>query len=365
MTVGEIIRELEVVAPPSYQESYDNAGLLTGQRQWACTGVVCALDVTEAVIAEAATAGCNLVVVHHPVIFGGLKRLTGSNYVERTVIAAIKHDIAIYAIHTNLDNVIAGVNDRIAERLGLGQRQILSPKGGLLIKLVTFVPTAQAGVVREALFAAGAGQIGKYSECSFNVSGEGTFKGTEATQPFVGKPGQAHTEKEERIEVILPAVQQKAVVSALLKAHPYEEVAYDLFHLANDFQQVGSGLVGELPVAMPEAAFLGLLKEAFGLQVIRHTPLLGKLVKKIALCGGSGSFLTGKAIAAGADVYVTADVKYHEFFDADGRILLADIGHWESEQFTIDLLYDILLAKFPTFALLKSKVKTNPVSYYI
>lgn len=365
MTVGEIIRELEVVAPPSYQESYDNAGLLTGQRQWECTGVVCALDVTEAVITEAVEMGCNLVVVHHPVIFGGLKRLTGSNYVERTVIAAIRHDIAIYAIHTNLDNVILGVNDCIAERLGLVNRRILAPKAGLLIKLATFVPTAQAGAVRQALFNAGAGQIGRYSECSFNVSGEGTFKGAVGTQPFVGTPEQQHTEKEEKIEVILPAVQQKAVVAALLKAHPYEEVAYDLFPLANDFQQVGSGLVGELPEAMPEAAFLGLLKEAFGLRVVRHTPLLGKAVKKIALCGGAGSFLTGKAIGAGADAYVTADVKYHEFFDADGQILLADIGHWESEQFTIDLLYDILLAKFPTFALLKSKVKTNPVSYYI
>ncbi|RXK81338.1 Nif3-like dinuclear metal center hexameric protein [Filimonas effusa] len=365
MTVGDIIRELEAVAPAAYQESYDNAGLLTGQRQWECTGVICALDVTEAVIAEAAGLGCNLVVVHHPVIFGGLKRLTGSNYVERTVIAAIRHDIAIYAIHTNLDNVIAGVNDRIAERLGLTNRRILLPKGGLLLKLVTFVPVAQAGMVREALFGAGAGQIGQYSECSFSVSGAGTFKGAADTQPFVGTPGEQHMEKEERIEVILPAVHRQTVVAALLKAHPYEEVAYDLIPLANDFQQVGSGLLGELPSAMPEADFLALLKEAFGLAVVRHTPLLGKLVKKVALCGGAGSFLTGKAIASGADAYVTSDIKYHEFFDADGRILLADIGHWESEQFTIDLLYDILLAKFPTFALLKSKVKTNPVSYYI
>lgn len=365
MTIGHIIQTLEAVAPPAYQENYDNAGLLTCNAQADCTGVLIALDATEEVVREAHAQGCNLVVVHHPIIFGGLKRLTGANYIEKTVIAAIRLEVAIYAIHTNLDNVLTGVNDRIADRLGLVQRQILAPKSGQLMKLFTFAPLASANEIKAALFAAGAGQIGRYSECSFSGEGEGTFKGDAGTTPFVGHPGQLHTEKELKIEVIFPAVLQQAVVKALLAAHPYEEVAYDLISLANDFQQVGSGLIGLLPEPVSENRFLQQLKQAFGLELIRHTPLLGKPVQKIALCGGAGSFLTRKAISAGADIYVTADVKYHEFFDANNRLVLADIGHWESEQFTIDLLYDILLSKFPTFALLKSKVKTNPVYYFI
>lgn len=365
MTIGAIIQVLEGVAPPAYQESYDNAGLLTGNADLACTGVMIALDATEDVIRDAHAQGCNLVVVHHPVIFGGLKRLTGANYIEKTVITAIRLEVAIYAIHTNLDNVLTGVNNRIADRLGLANRQILAPKSGQLMKLFTFVPEAYAVQVKQALFAAGAGKIGRYSECSFSGEGEGSFKGEAGTQPFVGQPEQLHMEKEVKIEVILPAILQNAVVKALLKAHPYEEVAYDLVALANDYQQVGSGMIGLLPAPVSETDFLKQLKKAFALELVRHTPLLGKPVQKIALCGGAGSFLTRKAISAGADVYVTADVKYHEFFDANDRLVLADIGHWESEQFTIDLLYDILLTKFPTFALLKSKVKTNPVSYFI
>jgi dinuclear metal center YbgI/SA1388 family protein len=365
MTIAAIIQTLETVAPPAYQESYDNAGLLTGDAQAECTGVLCALDATEAVIREASEKGCNLVVVHHPIIFGGLKKLTGSNYVEKTVIAAIRLQVAIYAIHTNLDNVLAGVNNRMADQLGLINRRILVPKTGQLLKLFSFVPLQQAEQVKQALFAAGAGHIGRYSECSFSSTGDGSFKGEAGTDPFAGLPGQSHIEKEVKIEVILPTVLKKSVINALLKAHPYEEVAYDLVQLANDYQQVGSGLLAELPAPVSETDFLQQLKQAFGLQLVRHTPLLGKPVQKIALCGGAGSFLTRDALAAGADVFVTADVKYHEFFDANDRLVLADIGHWESEQFTIDLLYDILLAKFPTFALLKSKVKTNPVSYFI
>ncbi|MEA3427498.1 MAG: Nif3-like dinuclear metal center hexameric protein [Bacteroidota bacterium] len=365
MQIRDIIRELEKKAPLSLQESYDNAGLLTGNAEWECTGVLCTLDATEAVILEARERGCNLVVAHHPIIFGGLKKLNGKNYVERTVITAIKNDIAIYAIHTNLDNVLDGVNDRIADRLGLTNRRILSPKAGQLMKLYTFVPHAQANQVREALFAAGAGHIGEYSETSFNSEGTGTFKGSENTNPFAGQPGKRHEEKEVKIEVILPAYLQPSVVKALWEAHPYEEVAYDLVCLSNDNQLVGSGLLGELPEALDETGFLHMLKTSFELKMVKHTPLLGKKIKKVAVCGGSGSFLSGKALAAGADVYVTSDIKYHEFFDANDRILLADIGHWESEQFTTDLLVEILQAKFPTFAVLKSGVKTNPVHYFL
>ena len=365
MQIIDIIRTLEAQAHPSLQESYDNAGLLTGSPGWECKGILCTLDATEAVIMEAKSRGCNLVVAHHPIIFGGLKKINGKNYVEKTVIAAIKNDIAIYAIHTNLDNVIHGVNHKIADRLGLINRQILAPKAGQLLKLFTFVPIAQAAQVREALHKAGAGNIGEYSEVSFNAAGTGMFKGSEKTHPFVGTPGKLQEEPEIKIEVVLPAHLQSVVVKALLEAHPYEEAAYDIISLVNENQLIGSGLLGELPEPMEELGFLHMLKTGFGLEIIRHTPFLGKKLQKIAICGGSGSFLTAKAVASGADAYVTADIKYHEFFDANDRILMADIGHWESEQYTTELLIEILQAKFPTFAVLKSGIKTNPVNYFL
>ncbi len=364
MTISQIIQTLTAIAPPSLQEGYDNAGLITGSPGWACTGIITSLDATEAVVQEAIEKKCNLIVAHHPIVFGGLKQITGKNYVERTVIAAIKNDIAIYAIHTNLDNVIAGVNGKIADKLGLVNRKVLQPKGGQLKKLIVFVPEAQAAQVRQAMFEAGGGHIGNYSECSFNSSGTGTFKAGAGTNPFVGEVGAQHQEPETKIEMVVPAWLAGPVVKAMLEAHPYEEVAYDMMALDNTTGHIGSGLVGELPTPMAETAFLALLKEAFGLKILRHTPLLGKTIQKIALCGGAGSFLTKTAIAAGADAFITGDVKYHEFFDADGRLLLADIGHYESEQFTIDLLFDVLQEKFPTFAVLKTGVNTNPVLYF-
>ena len=365
MKIADIIELLEAVAPPSLQESYDNAGLLTGNPGWVCTGALCTLDATEEVVKEAMQRGCNLVVAHHPIIFGGLKKITGKNYVEKTIITAIKNDIAIYAIHTNLDNVIDGVNGIMADKLGLKNRKILSPKEATLKKLYTFVPVEQLEQVRAALFEAGAGHIGNYNECSFGVEGTGTFKGGEGTNPFVGQPGERHYEKEIRVEVIFPGYLQNSLIRALRTAHPYEEVAYDVVNLANTHPGIGSGLVGELPEALPEEAFLKQLKQAFDLPLIRHTALLGRTVKKIALCGGAGSFLVSKALGVGADVYITGDMKYHEFFDANGRLIIADIGHFESEQFTIDLLAGVLQEKFPTFAVLKTALKTNPVHYFV
>lgn len=365
MKIAEIINHLETIAPPVLQEDYDNAGLITGNANWDCSGVLCTLDATEAIVEEAKALGCNLIVAHHPIVFRGLKKITGKNYVEQTIISAIKNDIAIYAIHTNLDNVIEGVNHKIADKLGLKNRQVLLPKENMLMKLFTFAPLEHAEKVRAALFNAGAGGIGNYSECSFNTEGKGTFKAGENTNPFVGEQHVRHTENEFRIEVIFPFYQQRKILSALFAAHPYEEVAYDIVPLSNLYQGIGSGLVGELETETTGLEFLDLLKKAFNLAVVRHTPLLQKPVKKIALCGGAGSFLTGKAIAASADFYVTADVKYHEFFDADGKLVIADIGHWESEQFTIELLYDILQANFPNFAVLKTKTSTNPVQYFI
>jgi dinuclear metal center YbgI/SA1388 family protein len=365
ISIADIIRFLESMAPPSYQESYDNAGLLTGSGSWECTGVLTTLDATEEVVMEAVSCRCNLIVTHHPIIFGGLKKITGRNYVERTVIAAIKRDIAIYAIHTNLDNVVAGgVNGRIAQQLGIEGGRPLLPREGTLQKLYCFVPVDHLEAVRAAVFAAGAGQIGNYGECSYAVEGTGTFTGGEGTQPFVGQPGSRHYEKEARLEVILPAHLSRQVVRAMIAAHPYEEVAYDLVPLANTHPGVGSGLIGELPAEMGEKAFLDLVRQAFAVPVIRHTRLTGRPVKRVAVCGGAGSFLISKALAAGANFYITSDVKYHEFFDANDQMVVADIGHFESEQFTVDLLFEVLQKKFRSFAILKSVIKTNPIKYY-
>jgi dinuclear metal center YbgI/SA1388 family protein len=364
MLIKDIIHFLETVAPPALQESYDNAGLIVGNANWPLTSILCTLDATEAVVLEAKAKGCNLVVAHHPIVFGGLKRINGNNYVERAVIAAIKNDIAIYAIHTNLDNVLHGVNAQIANKLGLKNLSILDAKPAQLMKLQTFVPVSHLAPLQTALFAAGGGQIGHYDECSFYAAGMGSFRAGDGAQPFVGNIGERHLENEYKLELVFPQYRQSAVVKALRAAHPYEEPAFDLLPLANQFSQVGSGVLGSFETPVSATDLLEKLKTAFGLKIIKHTAFLGKNIQKLAICGGSGSFLTKKAIAAGADAFVTADIKYHEFFDADGRLLLVDIGHWESEQFTIELLADLLTEKFPTFAALKSGTQTNPVHYY-
>ena len=366
MQIKSLLQFLENLAPAAYQEGYDNVGLLTGNPDVDCTGVLCTLDATEEVIHEAITKGCNLVVAHHPVIFSGLKKITGKNYVERTIIKAIKHDVAIYAIHTNLDSLLSGVNKMMADKLDLVNRKILLPKQNTLMKLVVFVRRlVMRRKVRNALFEAGGGTIGKYSECSFSVKGTGTFRPGEGTVPHIGEIGKREILEEEKIEIIFPVYLENTIVDAMVAAHPYEEVAYDLIALSNNFQEVGSGMIGELIDEMEEIDFLNLLKNKFELSVVRHTPLLNKKVKKVALCGGAGSFLIKNALAGNADFYITGDVKYHEFFDAENRIVIADIGHYESEQFTTDLLNDALHSKFPTFAVLKSEVKTNPVNYFL
>ncbi len=364
MEISQIIRELEALAPLSYQEDYDNAGLIAGDRNWSTTGVLVSLDVTEAVVREAAQKKCNLIVSHHPLIFRGLKRITGQNDVEKALILAIKSDIALYAIHTNLDNVEGGVNGEMADRLGLTNRRILLPKKSAFRKLYTFVPHAFLETVRKALFQAGAGRIGHYSEVSFSNEGTGTFQAGAGANPFVGHLGQTHHEPEAKLEVIFPAYLQDAVIQSLIKTHPYEEVAYDIVELSNSASGIGSGMVGELEMPMDESAFLEKIKRTFNLSLIRHTPLLGRPVRKVALCGGTGSFLIYNALAASADFFITADLKYHEFFCAGNSLVMADIGHFESEQFTSDLLCRILQEKFPTFAVLKSTVKTNPVHYF-
>jgi dinuclear metal center YbgI/SA1388 family protein len=364
MQIKEIIAALEELAAPSLQEDYDNAGLIAGNSGWDCTGVIISLDATADVVQEAIDKKYNLIVAHHPIVFKGLKKINGKNYVEQTLIKAIKHDIAIYAIHTNLDNVIHGVSGKMADLLGLQNRSILAPRQGLLQKLTVFVPVSHRELLLAALFNAGAGEIGNYRECSFGTEGTGTYLPGEKANPYLGERGKRHQEQEARLEVIFPAWLQSRVLQEMKAAHPYEEVAYDLYPLLNSFRQTGSGILGELPEAVPETQLLEQLKDIFKIPVIKHTPLLGKPVKKIALCGGAGSFLTSTAIGAGAEMYITGDIKYHEFFDAENKLLLADIGHYESEQFTIDLLFDILREKFPNFAVLKTGVNTNPVQYF-
>ncbi|MFD0795262.1 Nif3-like dinuclear metal center hexameric protein [Mucilaginibacter litoreus] len=365
MKLSQLTVYLESIAPLSYQEDYDNAGLIVGHADKEVFQAMVSLDCTEAVVDEAIATACDVIISHHPIVFKGLKKFNGKTYVERVVEKAIRNDIALYAIHTNLDSIMTGVNARICETLGLLNTRILAPKQNLLKKLVTYVPEAQAEQVRKALFHAGAGHIGNYSECSFNAEGIGTFKGGEGSDPYVGEPGVRHHEDEVRIETIYPAQLESKIIMALVLAHPYEEVAYDLYNLTNQHQEVGSGMIGELEAPMEEADFLAEVKASMDCAVIRHTAFTGRAVKKVAVCGGSGGFLLKHAIAAGADVFITADYKYHEFFDAEGKIVIADIGHFESEQFTQQLLYEIIQKKFVNFAIRLTKVNTNPVKYFI
>ncbi|MEX8546859.1 MAG: Nif3-like dinuclear metal center hexameric protein [Mucilaginibacter sp.] len=363
MKLNTLTAYLESLAPLNYQEDYDNSGLLIGHSDQEISQALISLDCTEAVVDEAIAYNCQLVISHHPIVFKGLKKFNGKTYVERVVEKAIKNSIAIYAIHTNLDHVATGVNKHIADRLGLINTRILSPKNNLLKKLITFVPVAQAEAVRAALFAAGAGKIGNYSEASFNTDGTGTYKAGENANPFTGELGKQHREPEVRIETIYPTNLENKILTALILAHPYEEVAYDLYPITNAFQEVGAGLIGELSSPQEEIDFLHFVKKVMKAEVIRHTVFTGKKVSKVAVCGGSGSFLLKQAIAAGADVFVTADFKYHEFFDAEGKLVVADIGHFETEQFTQELLAEIISEKFPTFAVRLTKINTNPVKY--
>lgn len=362
MILKEICSCLEEYAPPALQESYDNSGLLIGSPTKEISRALITLDITDEVIDEALENGCDMVIAHHPLIFGGIKRLTGSNLTERLVIKAIKEDIAVYAIHTNLDNVIDGVNAKLAEKLGLVNNQILSVKGNGLKKLVVFCPENYADKVRESIFSAGAGHIGNYDSCSYNTSGKGSFRALDGSDPFIGEKDKLHFEDEVRIETIVPDFKIGGVVKAMKDAHPYEEVAYDIYPIDNQNANIGAGMIGELETAMTPTAFLTKVKNNLNAGVIRHSPLIERNIKKVAICGGSGSFLIDDAYRAGADVFVTGDVKYHDFFKHNYEMIIADAGHYETEQFTKDLLHAILKKKFPNFALLISGTNSNPVN---
>lgn len=364
MTIKEITAHLESLAPVSSQESYDNSGLIVGAPSTEVTKALISLDCIESTIDEAIEKGCNLIIAHHPIVFKGLKRLNGAGYVQRTVEKAIKNDVAIYAIHTNLDNYRFGVNAEIGERIGLTNLRVLAPKRDVLSKLVVFVPFEQAEEVRSAMFLAGAGEIGDYIEASFSTIGKGTYKPIEGADPFEGTVGERSIVDEVKIEVLVSNHNLYKVIYAMKAAHPYEEVAYEAYPILNENPYEGSGMVGELPEAMTEEEFLKHIKVTFDCGVIRHTDLFGKPIKKVAFCGGAGSFLLKNAVRSGADIFITGDYKYHEFFDADGQIIIADIGHFESEQYTSHRIASILTKKFPTFAVHLTEVNTNPINYF-
>lgn len=363
MKIKEVIQFLEGIAPRSMQESYDNSGLLVGDVNTEFKEALICLDSTEEIVDEAIELGCNMIIAHHPIIFKGLKKLTGANYIERVIAKCIKHDIALYAIHTNLDNYKFGVSHEMANRLGLINQRVLEPKRNVLHKLTTYVPKGNLQAVLDAMFAAGAGSIGNYSHCSFQVEGIGTFLPGSGANPAIGEVGTLEMAEEVRVECIVSSHLSFQVIAALKKAHAYEEVAYQLVELLNENQDEGAGIVGDLPEEMPVMDVLEQIKSVFECGVVRYTQPNKAKVKRIALCGGSGSFLLGKAISSQADIYLTADFKYHEFFDAENRIVIADIGHYESEQFTIQLLGGILKKNFPKFAFRLTNKNTNPINY--
>jgi dinuclear metal center YbgI/SA1388 family protein len=364
MIVKDITNYLEELAPLQYAEDFDNVGLLVGNYHKEVSGVLVTLDTLEESVEEAIAKNCNLIISFHPIIFSGLKKLNGTTYVERVVMKAIKNDIAIYASHTALDNSKNGVSAKMCEVLGLQNTKILIPKKGIIKKLTTFVPSKNAEALRSSLFKVGAGNIGNYNHCSFSNTGHGTFRGNEDSNPVIGEKGKLHTEKETQISVVFESKNEACILKSLQENHPYEEVAYELITTENVHQNIGMGMIGELSSEMDETAFLLYVKKIMQTDCIRHSNLINKKIKKIAVLGGSGSFAISNAIKAGADAYVSADFKYHEFFKAENRILLADIGHYESEQFTKNLLVDYLTKKFTNFAIVLSQKSTNPI-YYI
>jgi dinuclear metal center YbgI/SA1388 family protein len=364
MKLKEITDCIENIAPLAFQEDYDNSGLIIGDPDKEVQKVLITVDVTEEIMNEALEKSCDLVISHHPVIFKGLKRLTGIHFNERIAMKAIKNGIAIYATHTNLDNADGGLNKSLISKMGVRNPSILSPVKGLLGKLVTFCPVESAEKVRQSLFNAGGGNIGNYDFCSYNLQGEGTFRASDKANPFVGEKNKIHFENEVRIEVVYPLYIEAQLVNALLDSHPYEEVAYDLYPLNNAFAKMGAGMIGELDSGEDEKIFLQKIKDLLNLPYIRHSAWLNSRIKKVAVCGGSGAFLLPIAMKAGADIFLTGDIKYHDFFETQDKIILADIGHYESEQFSKELIYSIIKEKFPNFAILLAESDSNPVKYF-
>ena len=363
MKLSEIINFFEETAPSRLQENYDNSGLLVGDINKEISGALISLDLTDEVIDEAINKKCNLIISHHPIIFKPLKKLTGQNLTERLIIRSIKNDLAIYAIHTNLDNIMNGVNAKLAEKLGINNTRILAPSGSKLNKLVCFCPTKYSDQVRKAIFEAGAGHIGNYDNCSYNLEGKGSFRALDKTNPFIGEKGKIHYEAETRIETVVPDFKMANVIKSMIKAHPYEEVPYDIYPLENKSTQTGAGMIGELDEEMNINDFLLSVKKRLNAKHIKHNQLVERKVKRIAICGGSGSFLITNAYRQKADIFITGDIKYHDYFEHQGEMTIVDAGHFETEQFTKELIHSFLNEKFPIFAVQISETITNPVSF--
>ncbi len=362
--IKDIAKIIEETAPLSIQESYDNSGLLIGDPDLEVSGILVCIDITEAVVNEAIDKKLNLIVSHHPLIFSGIKKLLGKTDQEKALIKAIKSDVSIYAAHTNLDNLlIGGVNSILADKLNLVDRKVLRTKSNQLLKLITYAPKLHIQRIRESLFEIGAGVIGNYDSCSFSSEGTGSFKANDDAHPFIGKNNELHFEAETKIELILPTFLKNQVISKLLEVHPYEEPAFDLIPLENKYQNIGSGLVGELPEELDFMEFLNKFKLIIQTNSVKVTAITKNKIKRIALCGGSGSFLLKDAINANADVFISADFKYHDYFETENRIIIVDAGHFETEQFTKDILKEIITKKLPKFAVQISEINTNPIKY--
>jgi len=363
MKLKDFCSYLDTAVPLSFQEEYDNSGLQIGLPEASISSAMVTVDVTEDVLDEAISKNCDLIISHHPVIFNGIKKLTGRSFTEKVVLKAVKQGTAIYSCHTNLDVLGNGVSRKMAEKLNLHKVKVLLPLKNRLLKLVTYIPESYFEKVSEAIWDAGAGVIGNYDRCGFSASGTGSFRGNEYSNPFVGERDKIHFEKEIRFETVMFSYMKEKVIEALLNAHPYEEVAYDLYPLDNDNLELGIGCIGELNEEMNEDVFLKLVSSVFGAKGLRFSDMIGKPVRKVALCGGSGVSLLKPAMCSGADAFITADIKYHNYFEADNKILLIDAGHFESEKFATEILYDLIIKKFPKFAVRFSETNTNPINY--
>jgi dinuclear metal center YbgI/SA1388 family protein len=363
MKLKDLCSYLDSAIPLSFQEDYDNSGLQTGLPDSEITSAMLTIDVTEEVLNEAVSENCDLIISHHPLLFRGIKRITGKNSTERILYSAIKNNIAVYSSHTNLDIFSNGVSRKMAEKLQLKDVKVLSPLKKRLLKLVTYIPESHLDRVKDAIYDAGAGVTGNYDHCGFTTSGTGSFRGNEHAKPFVGETGKIHLEKEIRFETVLFSHLKDRVIGRLLEVHPYEEVAYDVYHLENENIDSGLGCVGELISKAGVGDFLRLVTSVFGSKGIRYSKPARDTIRKVALCGGSGISLLNDAIASGADAFVTADIKYHDYFEAEDRLLLVDAGHFESEKFSTEILYDLIIKKFPKFAVRFSETNTNPINY--
>ncbi|WP_371370673.1 Nif3-like dinuclear metal center hexameric protein [Sporomusa aerivorans] len=340
----DIIAEVEQLAPKHFAESWDNVGLLIGRPDQDIHKVLVTLDVDTAVVEEAIAVQADMIVAHHPLLFKGLTRIRTDSPQGNMLASLIKKDVAVYAAHTNLDSAPGGVNDVLARKLNLRNVVPLTTVyQEKLHKLVVFVPVSHVETVRAAMTAAGAGHIGNYSHCTFQTQGVGTFLPLAGTSPYIGEQNKLEYVEEYRLETIIPLSIRSQVVSAMLAAHPYEEVAYDDYLLQNTGPGSGLGRVGELSQPLTLADFINQIKSALCIQSLKAAGPTKTFIQKVAVCGGSGASLIKNAITAGADVLVTGDVKYHEAQEAIAAGLnIIDAGHFATEQPVVECLVEYL-----------------------